>query len=277
MSALIAVVMTAIVLVLLAARNETRRKGKLLLALEHLARQRGGLLLPASHVPDAYAAATEHTVEQARMRIFHIAETGKDGSDYTIAQVQLPRFPLPRVEIYPQKALHAIAKLFGMEDLEVGDLLFDEAFILKSSHAAWLRGFLSDRVRTKIRVLADELPGELYIHIQPGSLLVRKESLIADPQRLARLHDETAALVQELLRQFGGTTGTARAARAAIEVADTGAAPPPDARSQCLVCGQLLRERPVVRCRRCETAHHQDCWEYNGRCAVYGCPEVRWG
>ena len=38
-----------------------------------------------------------------------------------------------------------IGKLFGMQDVTVGDAWFDEAFILKSNHETYLRFFLRDR------------------------------------------------------------------------------------------------------------------------------------
>lgn|GEM_PF-4355945 len=38
----------------------------------------------------------------------------------------------------------------------------------------------------------------------------------------------------------------------------------------CPVCGEGVHP-PAVRCRSCGTAHHEECWNYNGRCAVYGC------
>ena len=38
----------------------------------------------------------------------------------------------------------------------------------------------------------------------------------------------------------------------------------------CPICSSPLRN-PIVRCKRCSSPHHQDCWEYLGRCATYGC------
>ncbi|HLY75086.1 MAG TPA: RING finger protein [Planctomycetota bacterium] len=40
----------------------------------------------------------------------------------------------------------------------------------------------------------------------------------------------------------------------------------------CLICGSPL-ERRIVRCARCRTPHHLDCWKYNGRCSIFGCDE----
>lgn len=42
--------------------------------------------------------------------------------------------------------------------------------------------------------------------------------------------------------------------------------------SACEVCGEDLDgARPQVRCKRCDLPHHADCFEYIGRCAIYGC------
>jgi len=41
----------------------------------------------------------------------------------------------------------------------------------------------------------------------------------------------------------------------------------------CEVCGEKIEagRDPVVSCQKCDTLHHKDCWEYNNRCAIYGC------
>ena len=41
---------------------------------------------------------------------------------------------------------------------------------------------------------------------------------------------------------------------------------------ECQICGASL-EGTLVRCARCSTPHHADCWEYAGICSTYGCGE----
>jgi hypothetical protein len=40
----------------------------------------------------------------------------------------------------------------------------------------------------------------------------------------------------------------------------------------CPVCGCGFEEKhKIVTCEGCLTPHHHDCWDYSGRCAIYGC------
>lgn len=38
----------------------------------------------------------------------------------------------------------------------------------------------------------------------------------------------------------------------------------------CRICMSQIHD-PIVICPLCETPHHKDCWEYNGKCSIYGC------
>jgi hypothetical protein len=48
-----------------------------------------------------------------------------------------------------------------------------------------------------------------------------------------------------------------------------------DAESICKICGASLAEGAVVRCAKCSTPHHRDCWDFNGRCSTFECGETR--
>lgn len=50
---------------------------------------------------------------------------------------------------------------------------------------------------------------------------------------------------------------------------DPGASPPSEGR--CLVCGESIHPQAMVKCVRCSTPHHLDCFRYVGQCAVFGC------
>lgn len=42
---------------------------------------------------------------------------------------------------------------------------------------------------------------------------------------------------------------------------------------ECQVCGGTLAQGAVVRCRRCATPHHEECWTYTGECSTFACQE----
>jgi hypothetical protein len=39
----------------------------------------------------------------------------------------------------------------------------------------------------------------------------------------------------------------------------------------CGVCGDHLGDESTVRCSRCDTLSHRDCWDYVGGCSTYAC------
>lgn len=41
----------------------------------------------------------------------------------------------------------------------------------------------------------------------------------------------------------------------------------------CQICGEPIVD-DLVFCRHCKTPHHRDCWQYVGRCSVFGCGEI---
>lgn len=54
----------------------------------------------------------------------------------------------------------------------------------------------------------------------------------------------------------------------AVSVVETGTS----STGMCQICGAELGGK-LVRCSRCSTPHHADCWEYAGNCSTYGCGE----
>jgi len=78
-------------------------------------------------------------------------------------------------------------------------------------------------------------------------------------------------------------TGPAKGAPGKVAVAGAGVAAPTAGRrmtasraekdlSTCPLCQtRVLRGEVFVSCPSCHAQYHDDCWEYNGGCAVYGC------
>ncbi len=47
-----------------------------------------------------------------------------------------------------------------------------------------------------------------------------------------------------------------------------------DSRATCPVCRTTVKDEGKV-CPRCHTKHHEDCWDYSGGCAIFGCDSRR--
>lgn len=43
------------------------------------------------------------------------------------------------------------------------------------------------------------------------------------------------------------------------------------ATTMCTVCGCKILDAPTIKCPKCETPHHEDCWSYNGGCGIFAC------
>ena len=39
----------------------------------------------------------------------------------------------------------------------------------------------------------------------------------------------------------------------------------------CPVCSVEDVSSSLLKCSRCEALYHEDCWQYYGQCAIYGC------
>jgi hypothetical protein len=45
--------------------------------------------------------------------------------------------------------------------------------------------------------------------------------------------------------------------------------------AHCIYCGGDFLKGGAVRCLRCDTPHHEECWIQGRHCSVYGCGEIR--
>jgi hypothetical protein len=43
----------------------------------------------------------------------------------------------------------------------------------------------------------------------------------------------------------------------------------------CQVCGSTLASGAIVRCAKCSTPHHEECWQYARKCSTFGCASQR--
>jgi hypothetical protein len=120
--------------------------------------------------------------------------------------------------------------------------------------------FLTERVRKNVGLidLLDFSRG-VQVEIRSGEVVVSKRSPLSVETSLRFFVNLALPIVDHALSAcvVGG-----------MEIFDEGS--PAD--GACPVCGFSL-ERGRVRCSKCGTPHHLDCWRYVGKCSTYACGE----
>lgn len=189
---------------------------------------------------------------------------GKHPTYYTQVNFDWPHAGF-RCEVYPEGFFNRIGKFLGMQDIEIGSPGFDEQYIITGDDVASLRGVLNAKVQSTIRQL-QQLSGNnhIYVGFNGGKLLVKKLGMISNFATLHRL----ALLATQLYDEAHSLEGSG------IEFVEGPAAAPAE-EVMCQICGDGI-ESNRVRCVRCETPHHADCWNYYGGCSTYGCGEKRY-
>ena len=173
---------------------------------------------------------------------------------------------LPRLEIRHQLLIdqrqHDLYPYPGNQDIQIGYPNFDDAFVILGKDPQRIGEFLTPEVQAAIVTLSRfESFGQeddLHLETYDGWLRISKHYLVRTDAELSQLVSFSKALVDVIQQQTSGIQflGTA----APVIAQDT----------QCRVCGDPLSNQ-VVFCAKCRSPHHQDCWQYIGRCSVYGC------
>jgi hypothetical protein len=127
-----------------------------------------------------------------------------------------------RVKIFRRSVLSELDKLFGMQDIEVGDPDFDEAFIIKGNDEDRVRLLFSD---PKLRQMIQDQP-QIQLEVKDSEgrfgpkfpegvdeLHFQVLGVIKDVDRLKSLFDLFAAVLNQLCR-----IGSARREEAGVEL-----------------------------------------------------------
>ncbi len=157
---------------------------------------------------------------------------------------------------------HDVKNLFGVRDHQTGDAAFDARFEVTTSDPGFAGRMLTPDMRNVLASVS--IHGPFLWRVSRAGFLLRLE---ARP-RTARELDGWLVAAFQLLDELPGVEGAER-----VQVGETREAIGEE--SECQVCGTTLRSGQVVRCARCRTPHHRDCWEFNGRCSTFACGETR--
>jgi hypothetical protein len=189
---------------------------------------------------------------------------GENESPTTQVEVDLRGHSPGSLKIYPEGVASSIAKIFGAQDIRVGDREFDALYVVKATPESLAHRLFSPERRARvIATVRRTLRGS------GGCFDLRRDSLrvavavFVDSEssalELAKAAEEFTAVVLEL------------APTAGIYWLNEASA----AGGQCQVCGTEMRDG-VVSCVRCKTPHHEQCWTYAGGCSTYACQEKRY-
>lgn len=187
--------------------------------------------------------------------------------------VPVPSGPI-WLKVFPETVLYSLAKLFGLQDLRIGHPDFDQKLIVQAEPVDAFNPLLSEGLRDNLVRLHRMSPNlHLFdVRYRDGSLIIQRS------MELSRYGPWAADVVRQLDSIAWNLLDTLSPDRisafaGAVEIVET-AAPPPEP-SVCLVCAQAISEPVRMCCTTCETPHHRDCWDYNGRCALFGCGGAR--
>lgn len=252
-------------------------------AFRHVAQRFHGVLNPGGwfHEPSAWI---QHGMAHGRLTIFSLrGSVGERCLQMTIQQRDLTC----RCEIYHHQARgELVPQPRGLAEMEFDwadcECRFgpagssqlplerlDGAVRGRIPHERWkvlaadadeVRHLLSDGVRLAIDQLwRHPTPAELAISLSPGWLTVRKVWNSPRGVEIEEFVERVCALSDQLnLAAASGIEFLVSERAQLLEEA------------RCGVCGDGLASDLVV-CRRCNTPHHRECWQYGGGCATYAC------
>jgi hypothetical protein len=223
-------------------------------AFKHVGRQRHGVFQPGGwfHWPSVWF---QHGEAQARLTVSPLRGAGNDLClQMTIQQ----REARSRCEIFHSQNRPSLLPLQrGLSAIEFDWENFRRRWRVLADDGDEARRLLSDGVRLSIELLWREpVPAELLISLTPQWLAVRKVWRSARGIDVESFVERVCSLSDQLNL----------AAAAGIEFV-AGDEPQLMDNARCGVCGDSLASEIVV-CRRCNTPHHRECWQYGGGCAT---------
>jgi len=221
--------------------------------------------LKGSYVPSGIVS--HHRIEfliAGRPAVMEFEPSGDDRSGRTTVRVPL-RGPSPgTLHILREGFAQEFLKLFGAQDISIGDPEFDKAWVVKATPESLALRVFSPERRTRAVAAVQRLTGwgDPTIEVTRDQLRIQVRDEILSEGGVVTLA-KSAQEFLEFLQVPSASTG--------IELGEVKTSPD----STCPVCGTTLQDRPV-RCESCKTPHHSECWTYVGQCSTYACKGKRY-
>ncbi|MBI2900029.1 MAG: hypothetical protein HYY17_07575 [Planctomycetes bacterium] len=161
------------------------------------------------------------------------------------------------LHVAPETLAGSMSRLFGGQDLDVGDREFDALYVVRARPPEFARAALVPDVRGLIRSLGWQ--GEVRLSVSPSRLELRFTLGSNEPVGRAAF-DKLVSCGLQIAEAIPRVEPGIVVIETKLQVSGTA----------CQICGTPL-EGALVECTRCTTLHHADCWEYNGRCSTFAC------
>ncbi len=185
--------MAGLIAGLIIARSATRKRTHA--AWEELAQMVDGRFVPAGGPwSQPTPPLVECKVEDLTVVLdSYVASAGRAAIQYTRARVRLPTVGDRRVKISREGVLASLGKLFGTQDVQVGDARYDDTFLLKACDPEWLQRNLEGGFRE----LHLHRP-DVFIVLEDGELSAAKMGIDRDPAKLRGQIELVAACAKSL-------------------------------------------------------------------------------
>jgi hypothetical protein len=176
----------------------------------------------------------------------------------TKLRVRIPSFTEGTLRILPDGPSRNFLEFLRERSCKVGDPLFDTHYRVQADPVGLIpRIFTPERtgevVDTVRRLRA--CPG-FSLRLEPGWLEIRVGECLTDVPVVLGMERTASEFVGYLM-------GAGHPGIQCGDVVERMA-------GLCPICTTVLAE-PLVRCERCRSPHHKECFEYLGRCATFGC------
>lgn len=183
------------------------------------------------------------------------------------------RFPagIPfRLELAPRSRAAPNQAPKGTRLVRIRDSQFHRDYVVQANDADiaddWLASNATREAIERLRKLSP--PSGMLLSVNPERILVQVDrNLAPQPEALLSAVAEALFLHDRLLECVH------RRVAQGIAIINAGPPPPEEAEAPLckICCGPIEDPRRRVVCAVCRTPHHDDCWEFNGGCSVYGC------
>jgi hypothetical protein len=137
---------------------------------------------------------------------YYVVSNGKSSTTYTRVRAAAAGAPNLRLSVYKEGFFSSLGKALGTQDIQVGDPLFDDLFMVKSNDEALCRAWLNAGARQALLAAA-----AYSFALKDGEVTATRVGLERDPELFAAAMRATAALAAGGRALLGGWRAAAAA------------------------------------------------------------------